>query len=173
MAPPAILWVALVAYAPCAVRRRAPGEPLVVAMRDGEPVPLRLPAGAALPANLTAALGKSSVALVEQPAPSALQPAALARPRAPWLALAELTNVSGGGACREASLWEGVPPCSGHGCCELGRCACGEGWMGPVCSTPAAYAVVEWLCPANCTGRGACRRGGMHQTVTLQKGQRG
>ena len=56
----AIFYGALIAYAPCAVRRRAPGEPLVVTMRDGEPVPLRLPSGAALPANLTAALGRSS-----------------------------------------------------------------------------------------------------------------
>ena len=58
-------------------------------------------------------------------------PAALAGPRAPWLALAELTNVSGGGACREASLAYEVAR-------DAARSLTGEEWPGGISATMEA-----------------------------------
>ena len=51
----------------------------------------------------------------------------LARPRAPWLALAELTNVSGGGAAARRRCGRAAAA-FGHGCCESRARARRGGW---------------------------------------------
>ena len=89
----------LVAYAPGAVRRRAPGEPLVVAMRTA--------AGAAPAAGRrrrrAPPLARQHVALVEQPAPAAPQPARCAAARRG--SRSPSSRTSRAAARREASLW--------------------------------------------------------------------